>query len=468
MRRDGMSAGKRRLIASTGIRAGARCYGAAKRAMRVPPPTAPSQISSPTSMAPVPRIHVLVGRVADDLLGGQRVGVHARHPRRYPVALAVAHAAEHRALAFGTLAGPPVSSRRGPSAGCPPGSRRPPRISRPARARATGAPPTPCPSRRCSTTGRRPTRGCRLGAGHAAAGHLRPAQPAPPLPHLALGLREVGGREAAAAQRRHGVEADALRRLHAADPGDQRLRSAHVEPEHLHRLAVAVADDIQAYGCRRRRGGSSHRAAGSGPSAGRGTRCTSPYRGVSALRRRGTAPSSYGRACRPGYRWPSSAMLATTTRGVRGTAMQILRADRAADELHVAVRLAARPDPVQRWSASAAHEMSRPSIDACRMRIPPRAPDRALAIIGLDCGNGETSMGNTRNPIVRRGPLHAAGLGAAGGDDRARRAAGRRPAGPRRRPGAIPQLVGVWDGSPRSRPINGPRHAVGRPTTFPC
>ena len=65
-------------------------------------------------------------------------------------------------------------------------------------------------------------------------------------------------------------------------------------------------------------------------------------------------------------------------------------------------------------------------------------------------------MGNTRNPIKRRRLLHAAALlafvaalAAQGGP-----AAGAQPAA--ESPGDVPRLVGVWDGSPRSRPINGP------------
>ena len=65
-------------------------------------------------------------------------------------------------------------------------------------------------------------------------------------------------------------------------------------------------------------------------------------------------------------------------------------------------------------------------------------------------------MGNTRNPILRRRLLHAAvlpaffaALAAPGGPEAGAQSAAEQA-------GDIPRLVGVWDGSPRSRPINGP------------
>ena len=65
-------------------------------------------------------------------------------------------------------------------------------------------------------------------------------------------------------------------------------------------------------------------------------------------------------------------------------------------------------------------------------------------------------MGNTRNRIVQRRPLRSLALPALllALSALAAATAGAQSAAPP--PGDIPRLVGVWDGSPRARPINGP------------
>ena len=180
-----------------------------------------------------------------------------------------------------------------------------------------------------------------VGADALAAGHAGPVAARLPLPDVAGG--GAGRREPALGQRHHRVQPEALRGHHAPDPGQGRDGAAGVDLEHLDRLAVRVADDVQRVG-----------VAVTGPDADAvGPELLGGHAGAAAVT--GHVVPAPRRGGRGGEQPDGAAVAAVGGRQVAvvhharhddprrvGYLDEVLGADGPADELDVAVRLALR------------------------------------------------------------------------------------------------------------------------------